>query len=204
MSTEQSQQPAGAQPPGDQGAFTQEIQHHQVTARVPERVSRGVFSTGAMVLQGPYEFVLDFMLRMNQPHQIVARVVMPLSLMPSLIAALRDNLAGYQGRFGAPLTMPTGPLPPKPPSIDEIYDSLKLPDDLLSGVYANQVMILHAPGEFCFEFITNFYPRSAIAARIFMSAPQIPVLLNTLARAWQQYQHKVLEAQAPPPNHEKP
>src|SRR5947209_12664595 len=92
MSTEQSQQPAGAQPPGNDGAFTQEIQHSQLSARVPERVSRGVFSTGAMVLQGPYEFVIDFMLRMSQPQQIVARVALPLALMPSLIAALRDNL----------------------------------------------------------------------------------------------------------------
>ena len=57
MNAEQPQQP---QPSGDAGAFTQEIQHPQVSARVPEKVGRGVLCTGAMVLQGPNEFVIDF------------------------------------------------------------------------------------------------------------------------------------------------
>ena len=48
------------QPTGDPGSFTQEFQHTQVSARVPERVGRGVFCTGALVLQGPNEFVIDF------------------------------------------------------------------------------------------------------------------------------------------------
>ncbi len=34
------------QPTGDPGAFTQEFQHSQVSARIPEKVGRGMFSTG--------------------------------------------------------------------------------------------------------------------------------------------------------------
>src|SRR3989440_3109236 len=168
--------------PGDPG-FTQEVQHSQISARVPEKVSRGVFSTGALVMQGPHEFVIDFVLRMAHPHQIAARVVLPASIMPSFISALRDNLNKFQTQFGPPPALPTPPQPATPPPIDEIYDQLKLPDDMLSGSYANAVMIAHSPSEFCFDFITNFYPRSAVSSRVYLSAPQVPGFLNTLARS---------------------
>ncbi|HEV3444562.1 MAG TPA: DUF3467 domain-containing protein, partial [Gemmataceae bacterium] len=90
MNPEQPTNPddSSRQHPPEPGAFTQEVQHQQISARVPDRVSRGVFSTGAMVFQGPHEFVIDFVLRMAQPNQIVARVVLPLSIMPSVIGAL--------------------------------------------------------------------------------------------------------------------
>jgi hypothetical protein len=185
----------GSPPAGDSGSYSQEIQHNQVSARVPEKVSRGVFSTGVLVLQGGFEFVLDFVLRMNQPQQIVARVALPLNLMPGLINALRENLALYQKQFGPPPQMPVPQPPPKPPSIEEIYEQLKLPDDTLSGVYANHALITHSPGEFCIEFITNFYPRSAVSCRVFLAVPQVPVMLNTLNLAWQQYQQRIAAAQ---------
>jgi hypothetical protein len=187
------------QPPQEPGGFTQEVQYSQVTARVPERVARGVFSNGALVMQGAHEFVLDFVLNLVQPHQIAARVVLPLTLMPSLIAALRENLSNYQTRFGPPPALPLPPPPPTPPLIEEIYSNLKLPDELLSGTYANAVMIVHTPAEFCFDFITNFYPRSAVACRVFLAAPQVPVLLNNLTRSYQQYQHKLASQQLPKP-----
>ncbi len=62
--------------PEEEGPFCEEIQHSQVSAVVPERVARGVFSTGAVVVQGAHEFILDFLLRMSQPQQVAARVVL--------------------------------------------------------------------------------------------------------------------------------
>jgi hypothetical protein len=179
--------PAGEPPPG---AFTQELQHAAVSARVPEKVGRGVFSTGALVLQGPHEFAIDFVLRMAQPQQIVARVVLPATIMPSVIAALRDNLAKYQAKFGTPPALPGPPPGAKPPSIQEIYEQLKLPDELLGGSYANGVLISHSAAEFGFDFIANFYPRSFVTCRVFMSAPQIPGLLATLNSSYQQFLSK--------------
>jgi hypothetical protein len=202
MSSEQYRHPENnperPNPGQEPGSYSQEIQHSQVSARVPEKVARGVFSTGAMVFQGQHEFVIDFVLRMAQPQQIAARVVLPLSIMPSLIAALRENLGNYQAKFGPPPTLPTPPAPTPPPPIDEIYSQLKLPDDLLSGVYANAVMIAHSPAEFYLDFITNFYPRSAVSCRVYLSVPQVPALLNTLTRAFQQYQQKLAAGQPPP------
>jgi hypothetical protein len=187
------------QPPKDPGPFSQEVQYSQVSARVPEKVGRGVFSTGAMIFQGPHEFVLDFVLRMAHPHQIVARVILPLSIVPSVIGALRENLNNYQSKFGPPPALPTPPQPATPPPIDEIYSQLKLPDELLSGVYANAVMIAHSPAEFYFDFITHFYPKSAVSCRVYLSAPQIPGLLSTLTRSYQQYQQKLASGQMPRP-----
>lgn len=187
-------------PPEEKGpplSFSQEVHHSQVSARVPEKVGRGVLSTGAMIFQGPFEFVLDFVLRVAAPHQIVARVVLPHPLMPSFIAALRENLGGYTSKFGPPPPLPMPTNPPAPPPIEEIYSQLKLPDELMSGVYANAVMIAHTPSEFAFDFITHFYPRAAVSCRVYMAAPQAPGLLHTLSRSWEQLQQKRAGQQPP-------
>lgn len=253
---------------------TQEIRHSQVSARVPEGVSRGVFSTGAVVLQGGHEFILDFLLRISTPQQVVARVVLPIGVVPQMIRALRDNLNNYEKRFGTP-TIPT-PLPPqvtgsgesinvgtgleapassdeptppvsdaisgasasgmgavgetmtpesdavynsnpetvnkpadtgqKPPSAEELYDELKLPDEMLSGDYANAVRIGHSATEFSFDFITTFFPRSCVSARVHMAAPNIPRLLDSLTHSFEQFQRKVAQQQKrqPPQQGDQP
>ena len=192
---DQNQKSDPPQPAGEPGAYTQEIKHQQVSARVPEKVGRGVFSTGALVLQGPHEFVLDFVVRIAMPHQIASRVVLPFSLIPSFIHALRENLANFTKRFGPPPSLPTPPPNAPVPTIEEIYDQLKQPDEVLTGCYANAVMIAHTPSEFCFDFITNFYPRSAVSSRVYLSAPQVPRLLDTISRSFDQYQQKVRQMQ---------
>jgi hypothetical protein len=81
------------------------------------------------------------------------------------------------------------------PSIEEIYQQLKIPDEILSGVYANAVMVVHTPAEFCFDFITSFYPKSAVSCRVFLAAAQIPGFLNSLNHSYQQYQQKIANQQ---------
>ncbi len=191
-----SAKPDDSSPQGP-GPFSQEFQHSQVSARVPEKVGRGVFCTGMLVQQGPNEFVCDFVQGLVQPRQVVARVVVPPPVVASLLAALRDNLGRYQNQFGPLPALRPPPPPPVPPSIEEIYSHLKLPDEMLSGVYANAAMITHSQAEFCLDFITNFYPRSAVACRVYLAAAQMTGLLNTLAQSFQQYQNKIA-AQAPP------
>jgi hypothetical protein len=195
-----SDQPAdpGPQPPPGPGPISQEFQHPQVSARVPEKVGRGAFSTGLLVLQGQHEFVLDFVQGMVQPRQIVARVVVAPAIVPSIISALRDNLSLYQNQFGPLPALRPPPPPPKPPSIEDIYGQFKLPDELLSGADANVVMITHSQSEFCLDFITSFYPRSAVACRVFLAAAQMPGVLNTLAQSFQQYQQKIAAKNKPP------
>src|SRR5215208_7349104 len=90
--------PQGGGPPV-QGAYSQQIAHSPVSARVPERVARGVLSTGVIVLDSPNEFVLDFLQNLSRPPQIVARVVLPPAVMFSFVASVRDNLGKYTERF---------------------------------------------------------------------------------------------------------
>lgn len=232
--------------PSDQ-PWSEQIRHSQVGARVPSHVAKGVFSTGAVVLEGAQEFALDFLLRMAKPQQVVARVILTPYVLKRFADALRENLRMYENQFGDQRTKPLsskseestaneseqssesspgspGSVPGEnvamagagiesneksegdqsaanQPSnsgatITELYDSLKFPDEMLAGVYANAVMIGHTPSEFSFDFITTFFPRSVVACRVFMSAGAAPVLLNSLTHAYDQHLRK---RQQPPP-----
>jgi hypothetical protein len=267
-------------------------------ARVPDHVADGAFSTGAIVVTGPNEFIIDFLQTIGRPHRVASRVIIPHAVMPQFIEALAKNLGLYRDRFGDP-PLPPGSLGPataigatgvpqatsqpasQPPSSDqpagqadqgqpgqsgppghsspggaaaalgstdvmpgaaanpavspppsvagvtevplaghpapphqgqtqqrgqahtgggppqvrrptpqEIYDDLKIPDTVLSGAYANGVMIGHGASEFGLDFLTSFYPQSAVSARVFMAAGQIPRLLESLNHAMRQLQQQ--------------
>lgn len=271
-----------------------------IRARVPDHVSGGAFSTGVIVMTANTEFVLDFVQNLGRPHQIVSRVVMPHSVLPQLVDALRRNMELYRSRWGelprvdlneqgqsgvkakppqsnqppsnaasalsssdvaglgfptqddASATDPSHPKPaaknasdsgngnrgsasvagnsnaPPPPGdpqntpenpfggpapsnpsgsgarqamAQDVYDDLKIKDELLSGVYANAVMIGHGPYEFSFDFITNFYPHSAVSARVFMAAGQVPRLYDSLNGTWEQLRHRMQPPPSPNQDH---
>jgi hypothetical protein len=242
--------------------FDQSERMPAVRARVPEHVAIGQISTGVIVVTGATEYILDFVRNLPRPNMIVARVVLPHSVMPQFIEALATNINLYRQRFGDigvnPLVPGTGAVADKPAipiaaasgstidpvgmslkpaaasnvensisshsvpeapkvqhesvassdpsgrssseqtippgtssvsrhaSPQEVYDDLKLRDELLSGSYANAVMIGHGPHEFCFDFITNFYPQSAVSCRVFMAAGHVGRLLESLRASWEQ------------------
>jgi hypothetical protein len=182
---------------------SQEVQQAHIGALVPEKVARGVFSTGAVVLNGQHEFIVDFLLRMTKPHQVAARVVLPPPVVPRMIQALTENLENYKNRFGEP-QLPDA-AKPKPGqkqqqfSAQDLYEELKFGETDMSGTYANAVMIGHTATEFSFDFITTFFPKSTVSSRVFLSAPNVPRLLDSLKHSWGQYQRKIDERRNPPP-----
>ncbi|MSR30776.1 MAG: DUF3467 domain-containing protein [Gemmataceae bacterium] len=185
-------------PQKEPDTHTQEVRYSQSSARVPEKVVSGVFSSGALLLNGPHEFILDFLQRLVQPHRLASRVVMSPPSFASFINALDENLSMYAGKFG-----PLPPMPPPPPGavplpIDELYAQIKTNDDLLGGVYANAVMISHNPAEFAFDFIATFYPRSVVVSRIYMSAAQATGFSHTLKKGYQQFCERLNPPQGPP------
>jgi hypothetical protein len=197
---------AGAGPGAGQGAagaYSQQIAHSPVSARVPERVARGVMTTGVIVLDSPNEFVLDFLQGLSRPPSIAARVVLPPAVMFSFVNSVRDNLAKYTERFGPPAPLPKPPPQQPRPSIQELYEHFKLPEDLMSGSYANSVLIGHSPSEFLFDFITGFYPTASVSSRVFLSAQQVPRTLETLTAALGTYQ-KRFQPQAKPQQQQQP
>jgi hypothetical protein len=242
----------GKQPPRDGDPaqiFTQELQYSNVAARVPERVARGVFANGAFVIQGPSEFVIDFVQRMNKPHQIVARVFLPFHLVPPVIGTLRGSLDKHRQSHG-PTPVPGHPVPghpapghpasghpasghptpgqpapaaaaqsaPQPAAVpaagspgsqtphagpvvnvDEVYQDLKMSEEVMHGVYANALLVVFNAADFCLDFIVNLYPRAVVTARVFMSAAQVAFLLTSLNQAWQNLQAKQQQQQQHPP-----
>ncbi len=164
-----------------------------MSARVPESVGPGTFSTGVLVMTGNTEFVLDFVQNLGQPAQIAARVVMPHSTMPQFIQALKTNLELYTNRFGAPPELPPPNPNQKKPTLQEIYDDLKISDETLPGSYANGVMIGHAASEFKFDFLANMMPTPAVSSRIYLAAPHVPRLLQSLTKTYEEFQKRVAE-----------
>lgn len=198
MNSEDPGRSEGEKPVPPPGAVNEHVQHPSVSARVPQHVGRGILSTGAVVFDGPHEFVIDFLQRLGAPHAVAARVALSHAVFGQFITALRDNLKMFQTRFGAPAPLPAPQQAQNRTSISDLYDQLKLPDEMLSGVYANAVMIGHTPSEFWFDFITTFYPRSAVSCRVFLAAQQIPALLETLTSAQQAHQRRRSGEQPPP------
>jgi hypothetical protein len=191
-------EPSNPQNPfGDDKPIVSSYQHQPVSARVPEKVAKGVYSTGQLILDTPKEFIVDFLHGLTRPHQIVSRVIMVPQTMQEFANALKLNIENYTKNFGPPPQLPIPPNPPRP-TIQEIYDNYKLSDDMLSGTYCNSVLIGHSPSEFFFDFITSFYPTPSVASRVFITAGQAPRFLNTLTSALQQYQARYLKAPPPP------
>ncbi|HEV8378991.1 MAG TPA: DUF3467 domain-containing protein [Tepidisphaeraceae bacterium] len=211
MSIENNNLPPGTPPPGPggsgqpnkEGTFSQEFRHQPVSARVPERLTRGILSTGVLVLDGPNEFVLDFMQALTRPFAVAARVVLTPAVMEQFVVAVRDNIARYEQRFGV---IPPLPKPPtdRRPTLQEIYDEFKLPEEQMSGNYANAVMVGHSASEFFFDFITNFYPTSAVSSRVFLSAPQMPRLLDAVTVAFGRFQQRIQQARQQGQNPNQP
>ena len=48
-----------------------QVRHSNVSARISDEVSVGVFSNGVMILSGMHESVLDFAMRMGETQRIV-------------------------------------------------------------------------------------------------------------------------------------
>ena len=170
-------------------------------ARVPDDVAGGTFSTGAIVMTGPTEFIIDFLQTIGRPHKVAARVVIPHGVMPQFIDALTTNLDLYRNRFGDPVSPQPQPQNPdaRRPSPQEIYDDLKMPDEVLSGTYANGVMIGHGATEFGLDFLTSFFPQSAVSCRVFVASGQVPRLLDSLKGAVKQLEQRRQAGPNPPP-----
>jgi len=183
-------QPDPEEPANTGEVHSEKLAHTPVAARVPERVARGVLCSGQVVLDSPKEFVVDFLQGLTKPAQVVARVVLAPSTFNELSAALRQNLDLFARNFGPPAPLPT-PNNARRPTIQEIYENFRLPDDMFSGTYANSVVITHSPTDFAFDFITGFYPTASVSARVFMPAQQVPRFLQTLDSAYKTWQSRM-------------
>jgi hypothetical protein len=107
------------------------------------------------------------------------------------------------GGHGAPSPMPAHPgfntvhdtlhhgpptTPPPPAPITDLYEQLKFPEELMSGAFSNAVMIRHTPEEFCFDFISNLYPRPIVVSRVYASAGRVPSFIDAMSGSLGRYE----------------
>ena len=191
-------EPTNPHPPGADAPTPETFSHSPVAARVPPRIGHGTFCTGQVILDGPKEFVVDFLQGLTRPFEVVQRVVLAPSTAAELAEALRRNVDMYTQKFGPPPAVP-GPPNPRRPTLAEVYENFRIADDLLSGSYANSVLIGHSATEFFMDFVTGFYPTSAVSARVFMAAPQVPRFITALTASLDQHAKRFGRGGGPPP-----
>jgi hypothetical protein len=160
------------------------------SARVPEKVARGVTATGFLAFAGPHEVVIDFLQIFPRPTQIAARVILSPPVAEQFLGVLRDNLGHFTAQYGQPPALPKAPTPDRPRSLQEVYDDFKVADDLLAGAYATHVIVSHTPAEFTIDFIASFPPYAAVSTRVYMAAPRVPYLVDTVAGLLAQYKRQ--------------
>jgi Protein of unknown function (DUF3467) len=178
--------PGGNEGGGAGGDKPQPIAHSPVSARVPERLSRGVPATGYLIAQSPKEILIDFVQAITRPQQVVARVVMSPVTAGEFANALQQNVDIFQTNHGP---LPAAAAAPQQPqqNVREIYEQLKVSEEVHGGAYCNAVLISHSATEFCFDFITTFFPTSMVTSRVFLSAPNLPRFLSSLKQTHQQW-----------------
>jgi len=146
-----------------------------------------------VVFTGNQEFVCDFLLRMVPPHLLAARVILPYTALGPIVHTIHENLENYRNRFGTPAAPPPPPPNVQQPKIVEVYEQLKISDEVSVGAYANTLMISHTPMEFCLDFILDLFPRPVVTQRIYLAAGQIPPFLNTLKRTLEGVQQRMAQ-----------
>jgi hypothetical protein len=79
---------------------------------------------------------------------------------------------------------------------------VKIPERVLSGVYANQMVVSHTGEEFLLDFVNLFPPEGVVNARVIVSPGHLKRMIRALQDNLRKYegQHgQIMEAPAPTP-----
>lgn len=77
---------------------------------------------------------------------------------------------------------------------------VKIPESLLHGVYANQMVVSHTREEFLLDFINLFPPSGVLNARVIVSPGHLKRMIRALAENLSRYETRFgkIEEAAPP------
>ena len=78
---------------------------------------------------------------------------------------------------------------------------IQMPDDVLPGKYANQMMVAHTREEFVLDFINLFPPGGVVTARVIVSPGHLKRMIRAMRENLDRYEAvhgPVIEAEAPP------
>jgi hypothetical protein len=192
MDKERKRAPMDDTPDGQPNAFK---------FKEPEAVAAGVYATAMVVSHTREEFFLDFIASYAIPSRLATRVILNPAHTKRLLKTLRDNLDLYRKNFG--------PLPEPPPDLQQpgtvqaqsLYAQLTIPDSVLGGSYANNVLIRHTREEFILDFLVICHPSPVLTARVLVNPAHIQRIANVLKTQVQAYENSFgpLKELPPPP-----
>jgi len=196
---------------------------HKLSVKVPDRLLPGVYANQMIIRHTREEFLIDFLNRFPPEGVVTARVIVSPGHLKRMIGALGDNLRRYETthgpvlRAGAPSgssdddrgrspdggqgTPASGPTASAQPPLKQI--KAKVPERVLAGVYANQMVVSHSPEEFLIDFVNIFPPEGVVTARVFVSPDQIKRMIGALRENLNRYEAAhgtIIEARVPRPD----
>jgi hypothetical protein len=84
---------------------------------------------------------------------------------------------------------------------DEQNIHIKIPEEILRGVYANQMVVRHSREEFVIDFINVCPPEGIVNARVIVSPGHLKRMVTALAENLTRYEQRfgpVTTSDAPP------
>ena len=84
---------------------------------------------------------------------------------------------------------------------DEQNIHIKIPEEILRGVYANQMVVRHSREEFVIDFINVCPPEGIVNARVIVSPGHLKRMVSALAENLTRYEQRfgpVTTSDAPP------
>jgi len=77
-----------------------------------------------------------------------------------------------------------------PPAGGQQQIQVKIPDDVLKGIYANMVQIGHGPEEFILDFMNIFPPSGIISARVILSPGHMKRVVSAMQDNLKKYEEQ--------------
>ncbi len=78
--------------------------------------------------------------------------------------------------------------------------SIKMPEKVLPGVYANQMLVSHTREEFVIDFVNQFPPEGVVNARVIVSPGHLKRMIRALSDNLNRYESRhgmIIEASDP-------
>lgn len=169
----------------------------------PEHVAAGVFATAAVVSHTREEFFIDFLATYSTPLRLVARIILNPGHVKRLLKAFRENLDNYRAKFG-PLPEVPVQKPTSQSQVQDIYSQMVMPDTLIAGTYANNVLIRHTQDEFILDFLVVTHPTAVLAARVIVSPSHVQRIANVVEERLKGYAATVGPEDEPLPPDSEP
>lgn len=81
---------------------------------------------------------------------------------------------------------------------------VQMPDDVIKGAYANNLMIGYSKEEFVLDFMNLFPPKGIVNSRVIVSPGHLKRIIGVLSNSLKQYEDKfgvtIEEAKSPSPD----